>query len=352
MEPVTHFLTGACMSRAGLNRKSALATLTMVLAAEAADLDVLWAIKGPIAAVQHHRGITHTFVAAPVVAVVTVGFVFLLSRWRRPSGEPRILRSKLPVRWGYLFWLALLAALSHILLDYTTAYGIRMFAPFNWRWYSWDIVFIIEPVILLALIAGLAFPWLFGLINEEIGARDRGPRGRAGADFALVCLLVVWEYRDYQHRRALNAMGALLYQDTVPSKIAAYPYWITPFRWHGVVETESFFETVPVNSLAPAVDERSEAKTYYKPEETPITQVAKTSYFGRVYLDWAVFPITQTEKLEGAFKGYIVRFQDLRFDYPERRSSHTLGGWVMVAPNLQVQEEGMNSQKPSLDSNP
>jgi len=65
-----------------------------------------------------------------------------------------------------------------------------------------------------------------------------------------------------------------------------------------------------------------------------------------------VFPITQTEKREGAFKGYIVRFQDLRFDYPERRSSHTLGGWVMVAPNLQVQEEGMNSQKPSLDSNP
>jgi inner membrane protein len=178
------------MSRAGLNRKSALATLTMVLAAEAADLDVLWAIKGPVAALQHHRGITHSFVAVPFVAVVTVGFVFLLSRWRRPSGEPRILRCKLPVRWGYLFWLALLAALSHILLDYTTAYGIRMFAPFNWRWYSWDIVFIIEPVILLALIAGLALPWLFGLINEEIGARDRGPRGRAGAIFALVCLLV------------------------------------------------------------------------------------------------------------------------------------------------------------------
>ena len=47
MEPVTHFLTGACMSRAGFNRKTALASLTMVLAAEAADLDVLWALKDP-----------------------------------------------------------------------------------------------------------------------------------------------------------------------------------------------------------------------------------------------------------------------------------------------------------------
>ena len=352
MEPVTHFLTGACMGRAGFNRKSAFATLTMVLAAEAADLDVLWAIKGPIAAFQHHRGITHTFVATPVIAAVTVGFVYLLSRWRGSTGKPRILRSKLPVRWTYLFWLALLAALSHILLDYTTAYGIRMFAPFNWRWYSWDIVFIIEPVILLALMAGLTIPWLFGLINEEIGARSKGPRGRAGAIFALVCLVVGWGCRDYQHRRALNAMNALLYQGSVPTRIAAYPYWITPFRWHGVVETESLFQTVPVNSMLPAVDERSEAQIYYKPEETAVTQAAKTSYFGRVFLDWAVFPITQTERLEGDFKGSLVRFQDLRFEYPERRGSGTLGGWVLVAPNLQVQEEGMNSRKPPIDSNP
>ena len=40
MEPVTHFLTGACIGRAGLNRKTAYATLAAVLAAEAADLDI------------------------------------------------------------------------------------------------------------------------------------------------------------------------------------------------------------------------------------------------------------------------------------------------------------------------
>ena len=352
MEPVTHFLTGACMSRAGLNRKTALATVTMVLAAEAADLDVFWAFKGPIAALQHHRGITHSFVGAPFVAAATLGFMWLLFQWRGPSGKPRILRSKLPVRWGYLYWLALLAALSHILLDYTTAYGIRMFAPFNWRWYSWDIVFIIEPVILLALIAGLVFPALFGLINQEIGARSKGPRGRAGAIFALVCLVLVWGFRDYEHRRALNAMGALLYQGAVPSKMAAYPYWVDPFHWHGVVETETLFQTVPVNSMTPEVDEQSEAHTYYKPEKTTVTQAAKASYFGRVFLDWAVFPLAQTEKLEGAFPGYLVRFQDLRFGDPEAGGRGRLGGWVLVGPDLRVQEEGTNSQKPSVEENP
>ena len=40
MEPVTHFLTGAALARAGFNRKTALATVTMTLAAEAADIDV------------------------------------------------------------------------------------------------------------------------------------------------------------------------------------------------------------------------------------------------------------------------------------------------------------------------
>jgi inner membrane protein len=352
LEPVTHFLTGACMSRAGFNRKSALATLTMVLAAEAADLDVLWALKGPIASFQHHRGITHTFIGAPFVAAATLGFVWLLFQWRGPSGNPRILRSKLPVRWGYLYWLAVIAALSHILLDYTTAYGIRMFAPFNWRWYSWDIVFIVEPVILVALVAGLVLPSLFGLINQEIGARSKGPRGQAGAIFGLVCLVLVWGYRDYQHRRALNAMGSLLYKGAVPVKYAAYPYWVNPFRWYGVVETETLFQTMAVDSMTPEVDPQGRARTFFKPEETAVTQAAKASYLGRVYLDWAVFPITQTEPLQGAFKGYLVSFQDLRFGYPEMQGRGTLGGWVLLGPDLRVQEEGMNSLKPSTDTNP
>ena len=340
------------MSRAGLNRKSALATLTMVLAAEAADLDVLWEFKGQIAAFQHHRGVTHSFVGAPFVAAATLGFIYLLYLWKEPTGKPRILRSKLPVRWGYLYWLALVAALSHILLDYTTAYGIRMFEPFNWRWYSWDIVFIVEPVILVALIAGLVLPSLFGLINQEIGARSKGPRGQAGAIFALVCLVLVWGIRDYQHRRALNAMGALLYQGAVPVKYAAYPYWINPFRWHGVVETEALFQTMPVDSMTPEVDPQGQAHTYFKPEETPVIQAAKASYLGRVYLDWAVFPLTETEPLQGTFKGYLVRFQDLRFGYPEMRGRGTLGAWVLLGPDLRVQEEGMNSKKPSVETNP
>src|SRR5579863_8653975 len=80
MEPITHFLTGACIGRAGLNRKTAYATLAAVLAAEAADLDILWGFAGPVEGLKHHRGITHTLWAVPVVAGVIVGVIWVFDR--------------------------------------------------------------------------------------------------------------------------------------------------------------------------------------------------------------------------------------------------------------------------------
>ncbi len=354
MDPVTHFLTGACMGRAGFNRKSALTTLTMVLAAEAADIDVVWALKNATAGLQHHRGITHSFVGVPLIAAAVLGVVYLGHRLRMRLRPPRARSPEspplLPIRWGYLCFCAVVAALSHLLLDYTTAYGIRLFEPFNFRWYSWDIVAIVEPVMLLALIAGLVLPSLFGLINQEIGARSKGPRGRAGAIFALVCLVLVWGVRDYQHRRAVTAMNSFLYRGAAPLRVAAYPYMIDPFRWHGVVETSDFFETVPVNSLAPDVDD-SRGQVFYKPPETDASRAAKSSYFGQVYLDWAVFPYVEVEKFQGETSGYLAEFKDLRYTFPESRGRRTLGGYVVLNPELRVLEQGMNSSRsPSVDS--
>lgn len=350
MDPVTHLLTGACMGRSGFNRKTALATVTMVLAAEAADLDVLWEIKGSIAGLQHHRGITHSFVGVPFMAAAALGSVYLghrvRSRKRPANANSAGPRSKPPLRWGYLYFCAVLAALSHLLLDYTTAYGIRLFEPFNYRWYSWDIVFIIEPLMLLVLIAGLALPALFGLINQEIGARSKGPRGRAGAIAALVCVVLIWGVRDYQHRRALTAMNSFLYHEAEPKRLAAYPYMINPFRWHGVVETADFLETVPVNSLAPDVDSQA-GIMYYKPPETAVSVAAKESYLGRVYLDWAVFPYVRQERFEDDKGGYLVEFQDLRYTYPSMTIARRapLGGFVLLSPSLSVLQQGMNSSK-------
>jgi inner membrane protein len=77
-----------------LNRKTAYATLAAVLAAEAADIDVLWGWAGPVEGLKHHRGITHTFLAVPVVAAAAVGIVWLFDRWWERRRRRRLAASQ------------------------------------------------------------------------------------------------------------------------------------------------------------------------------------------------------------------------------------------------------------------
>jgi len=337
LEPITHFLTGACLGRAGLNRKTALATLTLTLAAEAPDLDILGRFRGPAFGFAHHRGFTHSFLGIPLVAAVVVGFVYLVWRLRKR----KLNNPNLPPRWGLLFLYACLAGLSHILLDFTNNYGVRLFWPFWEKWYSWDIVFIIEPVMLVLLVLGLVLPSLSSLIDKEIGARQRGPKGRLAASLALIGIVLMWGVRDYEHRRAVSALEARTYNDVDPIRVSAYPRWVDPFHWDAVVETPAFFALVPVSSLTPEVDPENQMQIRYKPEETPITLAAKKSYLGRVYLDWAKYPIAETESLEGRGGGYVVHLQDLRYVAVPRsidrdRGRRVLGAAIKLDQNLRV----------------
>lgn len=339
MEPVTHFLTGACLGRAGLNRKTGLATLTLTLAAEAPDIDVLWYFGGPVAGFQHHRGITHSFLGAPIVAALTVAGVRGIYALMRSRGRD----TKIPPNWPLLFLYAWLAALVHLFQDFTNNYGVRPFAPFSWKWYSWDIVFIVDPIMLIALFLGLAGPAIFGLVSEEVGESRPLFRGRGGAVMSLVCLGVLIFARDFEHRRAVAALNSIMYRDEDPVRASAFPNPVNLFSWNGVVETHDFFEMLPVNSRSGEVDPQNQAMVRYKPEETPVTLAAKNSRLGRVYLDWAQYPLVETEHLPQN-AGYLVRFVDLRFlGIPalRRRRSTPLGAYVILDSQLRVEEESM-----------
>jgi inner membrane protein len=345
LEPVTHFLTGACLARAGFNRKTALATATMTLAAEAPDIDILGNFKDPVFGFDHHRGFTHSFLGLILVQALVVGLMYFIWRLRgRKVKDPN-----LPPRWGVLFLFAYLAGLTHILLDFTNNYGVRPFWPFWEKWYSWDIVFIIEPLLLVLLIGGLAVPGLFSLINDEIGVRRKGPPGRLGAVVALLGVVAVWGVRDYEHRRAVNALDSRLYEGADPVRVSAYPRWLNPFEWYGVVETRDFFATMSVDSLIPEADPEGRMQIRQKPEETPVTLAAKRSEVGRVYLDWAQYPVVETEPIES---GYIVRFWDLRYYDPNRTRGNLLSASVELDRNLNVVSEGFGSRSRQIARKP
>src|SRR5215469_9887215 len=190
----------------------------MVLAAEAPDADVLYFFGGSVTGFAHHRGWTHSFLGAPVVAAAVVTAVYGLYRFMRWRGwKPRS-----APRWTLLYVYALLMALMHILQDFTNNYGVRPLAPFNPRWYSWDIVPILDPVMLAALFLGLVGPSLFALISEEVGARKARFRGRGGAIFALVCVAAVIMVRHVEHRRAVTALNSITYRGEDPVRVSAF----------------------------------------------------------------------------------------------------------------------------------
>jgi inner membrane protein len=337
LEPVTHFLTGACLARAGFNRKTALATATMTLAAEAPDIDVIGNFKNPVFGFAHHRGFTHSFLGLLLVQAVVVGLIYVIWRLR----GCKVKDPNVPPRWGLLFMFAYLAGLTHILLDFTNNYGVRPFWPFWEKWYSWDIVFILEPLLLILLVGGLVVPGLFSLINDEIGVRRKGPAGRLAAILVLMGVVAVWGVRDYEHRRAINALDSRLYEGKNPVRVSAYPSWLNPFRWYGVVETRDFFATMLVDSSVPDVDPGGRMEIRQKPEETPVTLAAKQSYLGRVYLDWAQYPVVETEPIE---PGYIVRFRDLRYYDPNQTRRDLLGAGVELDRSLNVIGEAFGSR--------
>jgi inner membrane protein len=343
MEPVTHFLTGACLARAGFNRKAAYATLAMTLAAELPDLDTLWSLRGPVAGFEHHRGITHTFLGLPFEALAVTGGMWLLHRWRArraesvaiaapaadaPGSDQRIIRplTAAPVRWGLLYSFALIALVSHILLDWTNNYGVRPFFPFNPRWYAGSFVFIFEPAMFALLLIGLAAPSLFGLIGGEVGARKAAFRGRGWAIFALAAVAALWGWRYYEHDAAVQLASSAAYGPDATGaevlRVSASPYPGNPYRWHTVVETPTFYQMSTIDTLRSTVETDASQDLFYKPAETIATTAAKRSWLGHVYLDWSSWPIVTEDgpiaapyAPAGAPGWTAVDFRDLRFAY-------------------------------------
>ncbi|MBV8632658.1 MAG: metal-dependent hydrolase [Silvibacterium sp.] len=349
MDPLTHFLTGANLGRSGFNRKTAYATLAMTLAAEAPDLDIFWGFRGPLAGFEHHRGITHTFIAAPVIALVTTAVVWLVHKARR---KPERARPGLPPpRWTLIWVFALIAALSHILLDYTNNYGVRPFFPFNPRWYQWGIVWIVDPYLLLALIGALILPWIFGLTDREIGARRPLFRGRAWSIAALIFMVLSWSVRNAEKSHALELVRNSSVVAQPIEKIDAEPYPFNPFLWHVVAQTRDYYQTAEVHTRNDNI-ESDTANITYKPPVTSAVAAAKQSWLGRVYLDWSKFPlVTDLGQNAPIADGpdpdpnwHTVQFDDMRFSYSalhEGTSSNPgrnpLGAAAYIGPSNQVE---------------
>lgn len=336
-------MTGACLGRSGFNRMTAYATLAMTLAAEAPDIDMLSYLGGPVAGFAHHRGITHTFIGAPFMALAVTGLVWCFDRWRRRRKRKPPVQ---PVRWFVIWLLALIADGSHLLLDYTNSYGLRPLFPFNPHWYAWSIMPIVSPVMLGLLAMGLLMPALLGLVESEMRRRQRGAlHGRSWAVAALVGVALLYTLRAVEHDRAIDLVRQFGSGTAAPLvRVAAVPAMVDPFLWHTLAATPTSYQTVTAHMLHGTLDDLASIP---KPPETPAVRAAEQTFLGRVYMDWSSWPVINDlgETPPPNFAQPLppgsttVEFRDLRFS-PDALgllisggSSGPLSGYVVVTPD-------------------
>ena len=302
MDNITHSLTGLLLNRAGLERLTPRAAWILLLAANAPDIDVVSAFGGSLNYLHYHRHFTHTLVMLPVLPLLCVLAVRLVSRK--------------PVNWAGAYVIAFIGVASHLVLDLTNTYGVRLLLPFSAQWLHWDITNVIDFWIWGVLFISTCAPALARLVNAEIGATDqtRGGAGRGFAIFALVFLTIYEGARSVAHARAVSTLESRVYSGAAASRVAALPGPVSLFEWRGIAETPELVSVVNINLLGDF--DPATGRTFYKPEPSPAIEAARRTQVFEEFLRFSQYPFWQVIPAEQAEGGTRVEAMDLRFGDP------------------------------------
>ncbi len=369
MDGLTHSLVGLTSAKAGLERLSPYTAAVCILSANAPDIDVVSGFfGGRWVLLKYHRGITHSIVGALVLGVLIPSILFGIERaianWRqRPP----------TIRYRGLLAASLIAAATHPLMDWTNNYGLRPLLPWDGRWFYGDLVFIIDPYLILVLggaaflltsnrrwktviwsiialvftiilvrvpaqrtagIGGLTVPriiWISGVTSLGL-ARLVGLQKRVGKPLALAALafvLVYWGALAWAHHAAYS--NAEVEANVIASqrserfiRVAAMPTAANPLQWLCVAETDHamyrFFVGIgdPPSAVAGSrADPSPQIERYEKPtgKAEQLVSAAALDPRAEILLGFARFPVARVEADHCSGQA-LVQFADLRYTEP------------------------------------
>jgi inner membrane protein len=300
MDNLTHSLTGLALARSGLKRFCPHGTLLLIVAANIPDIDMVSLIYGPLRNLEIHRGYTHSLLMLPVMAAVAVAITSILGR------------EKLP--WLRAWLIACVGVVSHLLMDTSMSYGVRLLLPFSSQWFFLDVFSLTDWVVLAVLLLAWLGPGLARLVGDEIG--DRRPAGRGIAIFALSFFAAYGCFRGLMHQRAVAQLESRIYDEVLESpakRMDAFPNSANPLIWSGIVEGEHAYRLYDVPSYGEF--DPGGGDLVYKPWSKPIRVAASSAPF-RYALYFARFPLWNEQPAAGLNGGVDVTLTDIRFGRP------------------------------------
>jgi inner membrane protein len=282
--------------------------MTAVIAANLPDIDIVTGLSGTSTYLRYHRGITHTIVGIPVLALVlaAVMYTFSANFWKT-------------------FLVALIAMATHPILDLANAYGLRPFLPWDGGWYYGDLLPIIDPyldaILLLGILAGETFKgskrlmtWLsLGLAFIYVGTR--------------------LELRNL----ATSELETMAARIPGTEKWAVAPDIVNPRIWKGIIQSPRQMLKVSIDPIDGTV---TEINRMDRASRAQIPKQALESESASVLLDFARFPVM---RIQGTDSGYRVLIFDYRF-YDDTANTG-LGTEIVLDRSFRITRETLSFQK-------
>jgi membrane-bound metal-dependent hydrolase YbcI (DUF457 family) len=381
LDNLTHTLFGLTIARTRLSRAGRGTTAALVLASNAPDIDIVTLAGGSLNYLRWHRGPTHGPLGIVGLGIVTAAAVWLGRRSYDRRREAERTTSEAPpnnASFQMLCAVSIIGVVLHVLMDLPTAYGTRLFSPFDWHWYAIDIMPIVDMYLLVALASGLLF-----------GQRSPGARSR-NATIVLVLMAANYGVRVVAHDRALTLLPRV-FGPTLPQpcsgapplrrqpldrwprstqpvltaasgtrclvEAAAMPTYASPLQWRVIAQFSNAYELKDIDLLdgryrqADDEDDAPWRLTLRYPNVwTPAVERAAATQTGTVFLAFSRFPAARTAT--DAQGVTTVRWADMRYAGglftldQQNRSANPFTATIRLAPDGRVLLETLKPDVP------
>lgn len=365
------------MAEAGLKRKTALATATLIIGANIPDIDAIAMFVSSDYALLIRRGWTHGILALFIWPIFLTGLMLaidrLIQKWNQNRNQER---EGPPMRPLILLGIAFLGVWSHPLLDWLNTYGVRFLMPFSETWFYGDTLFIVDPWFWLLGGAGVVlarskswagiggwfllgsaatalvvtadvvppsvkYIWLAG-IAAIVAARWTGYHQKATQPIALALLITLILYISIMFTGArLTAMHARAYlsdKDEGIQQVMANPLPARIFLRTGIAASEAHYYRFMINWASPKSIELIGEPIPIN-ETNHIIEAALSSPEVRGLQNWIRFPYYEVRPLDDGWRVFI---RDLRYVHPEQEFA-TGVGMAVVELDEDLQVRGVRS---------